>query len=337
VTEAFSDVEDVSDIVDKLYDHTEKIQTMMLGDSTNGDIAAVSKESEEMLVERCNNFLLGKSVGISTGFADFNKLLMGGWKNNKMIILAGRPASGKTSLALKFAKEAAQKGHPVVIFSLEMDRTELYDKLVVGESGVDSYQYATGEISQGERIAINEAKKKLDKLPIIIDDTPGITLPKIASKLRLYQKQGKCKMAIIDYIQLITPAVKDGNREQEVSRISRGIKTTAKALGIPIVALAQMHRGIEKEKGRMPQLADLRESGSLEQDADIVSFVYRPGKFNEPVQDMETQEILVNCMKIITQKHRGGRTGSVKIRFNESMTEFYDWDSQGLMDAMPAS
>lgn len=258
-----------------------------------------------------------KIIGIPTGLTDLDNLL-GGLQNTDMIMLAGRPGMGKTSLALQVALNAA-KNHAkqVAIFSLEMSDEQLIQRLVSAESGVDSQGLRRGHIKDGEWSAVLEATALIHGLPIYIDDTPAISALELRSKaVRLRAEQG-LDLLVVDYLQLMRGDRKSGNREQEISHISRSIKALARELKIPVLALSQLSRSCEGRSNKRPIMSDLRDSGSLEQDADVVLFIYRDDMYNPDTE-------FVNLAEIIISKHRSGPTGIFSVYFKKHLTRFYD-------------
>ena len=321
----FDETQDIDETIAKLNTEVERLQEEIIGKSDTIHISQAAKKSIEQLFIRIDNWKEGITPGIPTGFADLDKLT-NGWQPEKFIVLAARPGVGKTSIAIKLARKAASKGTPVAFFSLEMGETELTDRMIIAEAQVNADDYNSGAIQPPEWSRAETAMSNICRLPIYIDDNSKATVGNIVNKARLLKKQGKCGMVIIDYLQLITPNIRQGRtREQEVSEISRLLKIHAKELKVPFIVLCQMNRDIESEK-REPRLSDLRESGSIEQDADIVIFINRPGMNVEELRDKKTNELLENYIELLIKKHRGGKLGKVKVKHNDSMTEFYDWD-----------
>ncbi|MDR1562286.1 MAG: replicative DNA helicase [Dysgonamonadaceae bacterium] len=332
----FDEAEDVDETIAKLNTEVERMQESVIGKSDTSHISAAAEESINRMHVRIANRREGITPGIPTGFIELDRLT-NGWQPEKFIVLAARPGVGKTSIAIKFASKAAKCGTPVVIFSLEMGKTELTDKMIIAEAQINADAYNSGEIHPDEWNRAETATDAISRLPIYIDDNPKATVGNIANKARLLKKQGKCGMVIVDYLQLITPNIRQGrNREQEVSEMSRLLKIHAKELKVPFIVLCQMNREIENDKKNEPQLSHLRESGSLEQDADIVIFLTRPGMGVDELRYEETNEILdKNYINMFIKKHRGGKLGKVKIKHNDSMTDFYDWDYRGQARHIP--
>jgi replicative DNA helicase len=322
---SFDETEDLDDTVSKLNTDVESVMELMAGGKDVTHVSKSARQSINQMYQRIEDRKKGIQPGITTGFADLNRLL-NGWQNQKLIILAARPGGGKTSLAIQFARKAAARGHSVVFFSLEMGETELTDKMIIAMADVGADGYFSGAINTGDCDRAETAMSTLSSFPIYIEDTPVMTVQQIINKARLLKKQGKCDMVVIDYLQLIKPVFKAGrNRENEVSEITRMLKVHAKELNVPFIVLCQMNRDIESGKNelpaRPPRLSDLRESGSIEQDADIVIFVYRPNNENKSQGNK-----IDNILELYIRKHRGGKTGKVLITHNESMTAFFDYD-----------
>ena len=315
---AFADIDDPDDILTDTNQQIEQIMELVAGVSENDSTCEVVKKALDEMYRRKITFAKGQSVGITTGFADLNRLL-NGWQSEKLVILAARPAVGKTSVAVHFAKRAAQAGNNVVVFSLEMGAVELMDKIITSYAGVEPEKYAAGNLSQKEISEVENQINKILDLPITIDDKPNVTVEQIISKARLLKKRNKCDLVIVDYLQLVTPSSRNNrNREQEVTEMSRKLKVAAKSLKVPFIVLCQLNRDIEKRgKSAEPQLSDLRESGAIEQDADIVCFIHRPEMYNDEAEK--------NYLELIVRKHRGGKIGKVRVRHNGSMNEFFDY------------
>lgn len=261
----------------------------------------------------------GFVTGLSTGFVGLDKITTGLHEGN-LIILAARPAMGKTALALNIAKHVAVQEHkPTVIFSLEMGAEELIERIVASEGMVPGYHLKTGNLSTDEWKRIVQAQSNLYDTPIFVDDTAGIRISEIRSKARkLSQEMGGLGIIIIDYLQLITGS-KGENRQQVVSEISRELKILAKDLRVPVIALSQLSRSVEQRQDKRPMLSDLRESGSIEQDADIVAFLYRDAYYQK--EQVDSQEAN-NVTELILEKNRHGSLGTVKLFFHKEYTKF---------------
>lgn len=261
----------------------------------------------------------GFVTGLSTGFFGLDKITTGLHEGN-LIILAARPAMGKTALALNIAKHVAtMERKPAVIFSLEMGAEELIERMVASEGMIPGYHLKTGNLSTDEWKRLVHAQSNLYDVPIFVDDTAGIRISEIRSKARkLSQEMGGLGIIIIDYLQLITGSKRE-NRQQIVSEISRELKILAKDLRVPVIALSQLSRSVEQRQDKRPMLADLRESGSIEQDADIVAFLYRDAYYQKEHADSQEAN---NVTELILEKNRHGSLGTVKLYFHKEYTKF---------------
>jgi replicative DNA helicase len=265
----------------------------------------------------------GAVRGIPTGFRDLDNVIAG-WQRSDLVVLAARPAMGKSVLALNFAHKVATKSEmPVLIFSLEMSKEQLVDRMLAMESGVNAWNIRTGGLTNDDWERLSDAMGTLAEAPIYIDDTPGITVSDMRTKARREQHQRQLGLIIVDYLQLMSGGSRfsgDGNRVQEISEISRGLKAIARELNVPIIALSQLSRSVENRTPQIPQLADLRESGSIEQDADMVMFIYRDEYYNP-----ETSE-KPNVADLLIKKHRNGPTGNIELFFDANKQIFKSLD-----------
>ncbi|MCX6808442.1 MAG: replicative DNA helicase [Candidatus Berkelbacteria bacterium] len=265
----------------------------------------------------------GAIRGVSSGFRDLDKITAG-FNPSDLIILAARPAMGKTSFALNLAENAAIDNKvPVAVFSLEMSKDQLVDRLLASQAAVDSWKLRTGNLSDDDFPKIGYAMGVLSEAPIFIDDTPSANVMEIRAKARRLQMEHGLGLIIIDYLQLMSGHSRssDGNRVQEISEISRGLKGLARELNVPVIALSQLSRAVEHRDDKRPQLSDLRESGSIEQDADIVMFLYRDEYYNAETDRKGITEVLL-------RKHRNGPTANVELFFNPSQMRFNDLEKQ---------
>jgi replicative DNA helicase len=264
-----------------------------------------------------------KIRGVPTGFRDLDGVLAG-LQRSDLFILAARPSMGKTALSLNLAHNVATMAkQPVLIFSLEMGKEQLVDRLLSMESGVDAWALRTGNLSDTDFERIGHAMGTLSEAPIYIDDTPGITVGDLRTKARREAHQHPLGLIIIDYLQLMSGGSKfsgSDNRVQEVSEISRGLKSVARELNVPVIALSQLSRSVENRNPQIPQLADLRESGSIEQDADVVAFIYREEYYNPETERKAITDIFI-------KKHRNGPTGRVELFFDKEKQRFRSLDS----------
>lgn len=265
--------------------------------------------------------------GVMSGFAELDAKTSG-FQKSDLIIIAARPSVGKTSLALDIARNAAVKFNvPVGIFSLEMSAAQLINRMLAAESMVDSWKMRTGKLSRDEDFAqIGEAMSRLSKAPIYIEDTPGNNILKMRSVARRLKSEKGLGLIIVDYLQLMVPtqSVKSDNVVQQVTEISRSLKTLARELNVPVIALSQLSRAVEQRGGK-PRLSDLRDSGSIEQDADLVMFIHREDKYKDEASGPNVTEILI-------EKHRNGPTGSVPLYFNNKLTSFQSVEKKDFGD-----
>lgn len=268
----------------------------------------------------------GKLRGVPTGFIDLDKLLAG-FQKSDLIILAARPSVGKTSFAMDIARQVAVKNKEGVgIFSLEMSKEQLVDRMLCAQAGVNLWRMRTGNLSDKEEdndfARIGEAMGQLSEAPIYIDDSAGCSIMEIRTKARRLQMEKGLGLIVLDYLQLMEGRGKYGdNRVQEVSEISRGLKQIARELNVPILALSQLSRAVEQTKPAIPKLSHLRESGSIEQDADVVMFIYRKAADRNYSRD-DLSESDKHLAEIYVEKHRNGPTGNLKLYFDESTVSF---------------
>jgi replicative DNA helicase len=256
-------------------------------------------------------------TGVPSGFQDLDELTAG-FQPSDMIILAARPAMGKTSFVLNVAQNAAKKGRTVGIFSLERSKEQLFLRLLTSEAMIDAHKFRTGYLTEKDYGKLSHGLGALAELPIYIDDTPGIGLLEMRAKCRRLAAAHTLDMVIIDYIQLMQGRGRFESRQQELTAISRSVKILAKELSVPIIALSQLSRAPESRTDHRPQLSDLRESGALEQDADLVMFIYRAEVYDKE----ETKPEELGTAEIIIGKHRNGPIGSVRLTFLNQFTKF---------------
>lgn len=266
----------------------------------------------------------GALRGIPTGYKDMDNMLAG-FQRSDLVILAARPSMGKTALSLNLALNvAANSGFSVLMFSLEMSKEQLVDRLLASEAGVNSWNLRTGNLSDGDFEKIGHAMGVLSEAKFYIDDTPGITVSELRTKARREAHKHELGLIVVDYLQLMSGGARFGgsdNRVQEISEISRGLKGIARELNVPILALSQLSRSVESRSPQIPQLADLRESGSIEQDADLVMFIYREDYYNP---DSERP----NIMDILIRKHRNGPTGKIELYFDRERQKIKSLDTK---------
>ncbi|MBQ7689956.1 MAG: replicative DNA helicase [Muribaculaceae bacterium] len=268
--------------------------------------------------------------GLQTGYHELDKITSG-WQNSDLIIIAARPAMGKTALVLSMAKNmAVDFNTPIAIFSLEMSNLQLVNRLISNVCELEGEKIKSGQLSRAERENLMMRVKSLYTAPIYVDDTPSLSVFELNTKARRLVSEHGVEMIIIDYLQLMNATgMKFGSREQEVSTISRSLKQLAKELNIPIIALSQLNRSVETRgddrNGKRPQLSDLRESGAIEQDADIVCFIHRPEYYTRSSEDAEGNDIR-GLAEFIIAKHRSGSVGDIKLRFRSKFARFENWD-----------
>lgn len=266
----------------------------------------------------------GKIRGVPTGLRDIDNILAG-LQRSDLIILAARPSMGKTALALNLAHNIATKTEsPVLVFSLEMSKEQIVDRMLSMESGVDAWNIRTGNLSDSDFEKIGQAMGTLSEAPIYIDDSAGITVSDLRTKARREMHQRQLGAIFVDYLQLMSGGARFGgdfNRVQEISEISRGLKAIARELNVPVIALSQLSRSVESRSPQIPQLADLRESGSIEQDADVVAFIYREDYYNPDTDRKGITDLLI-------KKHRNGPTGNVELYFDKERQRFKSLDKR---------
>lgn len=256
----------------------------------------------------------GQTRGVPSGFKLLDNILSG-FQKSDLVIVAARPSIGKTSLALNFALNAATNGYAVGMFHLEMSKDQVVDRLISAQSGIDSWRLRTGNLREQDFSRLSEAMGKLAEMQIYIDDSPGSNIIEMRTKARRLQVDKKLDLLIVDYLQLMEARRSSDNRVQEISEISRGLKGLARELNIPVIAVSQLSREVEKRPNKIPQLSDLRESGAIEQDADVVMFIYREDYYNK---DTERQ----NIADIIIAKHRNGPIGQIELYFKSDTMTF---------------
>jgi replicative DNA helicase len=284
-------------------------------------IESILTESFDRIEELHRN--KGALRGIRTGYRDLDNMTAG-LQRSDLIILAARPAMGKTTLVTNLAYNVATiSKQPVLFFSLEMSKEQLIDRMLADASGVDSWNIRTGNLSDEDFSKISDAMGEMAEAPIYIDDTPGLSVLEMRTKARRAAHDQPLGLIIVDYLQLMqSNGNHNGNRVQEVSEISRGLKLIARELNVPLIALSQLSRSVESRTPPVPQLSDLRESGSIEQDADIVSFIYRPGYYEPDNPDV------ANITDLIIAKHRNGPVGKVQLFFHPERLRFMSLDKR---------
>ena len=329
-------------IIGDAYDETKDVLSLLdesesaLFDVTQGNIKRSYESAENLVLQAINRIeeiakKEGQVSGIPSGFAGLDKVTAG-WQPSDLIILAARPAMGKTAFVLSMARNiTVQHNVPVAVFSLEMSGVQLITRLIASESGISAEKLRKGTLEDHEWEQLNAKVKGLEKAPLYIDDTPALSIFDLRAKCRRLKSQYDIQLIIIDYLQLMTAggdSKSGGNREQEISTISRSLKSIAKELNVPVIALSQLSREVEKRGGsKRPQLSDLRESGAIEQDADLVSFIYRPEYYGFPTWDDDEQRSCMGEAEIMIAKHRNGSVENVRLKFQKELAKFSDLDA----------
>lgn len=323
-----------TDISELGYDEEFNVQELL--EKAETELFAVSDQSLKQDLVSIESILLesfdrleelhrnkGAIRGVKTGYRDLDNMTAG-LQRSDLIILAARPAMGKTTLVTNLAYNVATLNKQAVLFfSLEMSKEQLIDRMLADVSGVDAWNIRTGNLSDEDFSKLSEASGEMAEAPIYIDDTPGLSVLEMRTKARRAAHNAPLGLVVVDYLQLMqaSRARSDGNRVQEVSEISRGLKLLARELNVPVIALSQLSRSVESRSPQVPQLADLRESGSIEQDADIVMFIYREAYYNP---DTDRQ----NITDLIIAKHRNGPTGKVELYFHPERLRFMSLDKR---------
>ena len=326
IEESYDETSDVFDLLDKAESKIYDISQRNLKKNTQSAeelVLAAKKKIEEISKKE------GLS-GIASGFGEIDRLTSG-WQPSDLIIVAARPGMGKTAFTLSMARNiSVENNMPVAFFSLEMSAIQLITRLISSETGLNSEKLRTGKLEKFEWELLNVKVTNLENAPLYIDDTPSLSIFELRAKARRLSSQFGIKLIVVDYLQLMTlgSSQKSGNREQEISTISRNLKALAKELDIPIIALSQLSRAVELRGGtKRPILSDLRESGAIEQDADIVSFLYRPEYYKIDEWDDEERSPALGQAEFIVAKHRNGGLSSIKLKFINSLGKFENLSS----------
>ena len=321
IEDSYDETSDVFDLLDKAESKIYDISQRNLKKNTQSAedlVLAAKKKIEEISKKE------GLS-GIASGFGEIDRLTSG-WQPSDLIIVAARPGMGKTAFTLSMARNITVENNiPVAFFSLEMSAIQLITRLISSETGLNSEKLRTGKLEKFEWELLNVKVTNLENAPLYIDDTPSLSIFELRAKARRLSSQYGIKLIVVDYLQLMTlgSSRKSGNREQEISTISRNLKALAKELDIPIIALSQLSRAVELRGGtKRPILSDLRESGAIEQDADIVSFLYRPEYYKIDEWDDEERSPALGQAEFIVAKHRNGGLSSIKLKFINSLGKF---------------
>lgn len=320
VAEGYEEDEDIAQTIDQAE---QKILAVANRKHANG--VTKIKDVVKSAMARIEELYDSKEAytGLPTGFTDFDKMTSG-LQPSDLIIVAARPSMGKSSLVLNIAEHVALKGgKSVAFFSLEMSKEQLVQRLLCSQAQIDASRLRIGQLQENEWPNLVMAADKLSNAKIMLDDTPGMTALEMRSKARRWKNENGLDLIIVDYLQLMQGSSKrsSDNRQQEMSEISRSLKGLARELNVPVIALSQLSRSVEQRTSKRPMLSDLRESGALEQDADIVCFIYRDDYYN-PDTDQK------NVAELIVAKHRNGAVGTIPLYFRKDITRFYDLSSK---------
>jgi len=328
--EAYDETADVFDLLDKAESRLYEI--------TQGNIKRSSETAQSLVIQAKKRIeeIAGKEglSGIATGFDRLDKVTSG-WQPSDLIIIAARPGMGKTAFVLSMARNIAiDFGQPVALFSLEMSSVQLITRLISSETGLSSEKLRTGKLEKHEWEQLSIKVKNLEKAPLYIDDTPSLSIFDLRAKSRRLASQYGIKLIIVDYLQLMTAGGSNGkgggNREQEISTISRNLKALAKELSVPVIALSQLSRAVEtRGSSKRPLLSDLRESGAIEQDADIVSFIYRPEYYKIDEWDDDEHSPTEGQAEFIIAKHRNGSLENIRLKFIGNLGKFDNLEDFG--------
>jgi replicative DNA helicase len=341
-----------SEIIEESYDETTDVFDLLdkaeskLYEVTQGNIKRSSETAQSLVLQakkRIEEIANKEGLsGIATGFDKLDKITSG-WQPSDLIIIAARPGMGKTAFVLSMARNIAiDFGHPVAIFSLEMASVQLITRLISSETGLSSEKLRTGKLETHEWTQLNTKVKDLEKAPIFIDDSPSLSIFDLRAKSRRLASQHGIKLIIVDYLQLMTAGGSNGkgggNREQEISTISRNLKALAKELEVPVIALSQLSRAVETRSttSKRPLLSDLRESGAIEQDADIVSFIYRPEYYKLDEWDDDEASPTAGQAEFIIAKHRNGSLENIRLKFIGNLGKFDNLEDYSGNDDLPS-
>ncbi len=333
INDSFEESTDVFDLLDSAEDKLFKINEENLRRKTNG-MAQLLRSAREMVETASKNE--NSLSGVPSGFKSLDAVTAG-WQRSDLIILAARPGMGKTAFVLSMARNMAMVNEvPVALFSLEMSAIQLVMRLIASEARISSERLRTGKLSAQEWKSLNDNMDNLSKAKLYLDDTPALSVFELRAKARRLKQQYDIQCVIIDYLQLMTSKVdKNANREVEISTISRSLKALAKELSIPVICLSQLSREVEKRPGsKRPQLSDLRESGAIEQDADIVMFIYRPEYYFKEDDKNTDIEAIRNKAELIIEKHRNGPLTTINLKFLGAYARFYEETDEDFSQAI---
>lgn len=314
-----------ADLIDSL--HTQ-LDSLSIGAGIKNASKHISEVVTQCITELENRQRMaesGQTVGVPTGLSSLDEATAG-WQGGQLVVLAGRPAMGKSAVMLHFANAAANAGRTVCIYSLEMPDTQLVGRILVGDAGVNNTAYRLGRLNSEEWQKIEVAGSELAKRKIHLNGTAQITMREISQEAKMMHRKGKCDVLMIDYLQLVGANTRNQTREREIAEMSRQAKVLAKSLNIPVILLSQLSRKVEERADRTPQLSDLRESGAIEQDADVVIFIDRPEVYGKEIISTNFGEIsTARCGRLIVAKNREGMIGDCWFRHNGQMTRIWDY------------
>ena len=334
-TDAFDETQDVDQLMQTAEENLFAISQKKLRKDYQPVNTIVQVAYEQLKKAAANT---SGTTGLATGFTELDKYTSG-WQNSDLIIIAARPAMGKTAFVLSMAKNiAVNYKEPVALFSLEMSSVQLVNRLISNVCHLESDKIKRGNLVREEWAMLDYHLSELTNAPLFIDDTPSLSIFELRTKARRLKREHDIKLLIIDYLQLMNGGTSYGSRQEEVSTISRSLKGLAKELDIPIIALSQLNRGVENREGiegKRPQLSDLRESGAIEQDADIVCFIHRPEYYR--IYEDEKGNDLRGLAEIIIAKHRNGAVGDVRLKFEGSFTRFSNLDENSVRGGDPGT
>lgn len=322
-TKAYDETNDIEDLLQDTEKELFEISQNQLKREVT-QIDSILNQAIEQIQNAANNES-GLS-GLETGYRDLDRMTSG-WQNSDLIIIAARPAMGKTAFVLSMAKNmAVDYNIPIAIFTLEMSNVQLIKRLISNVASLEGEKIKSGRLAPDEEARLHSRIRSVYGAPLYLDETPGLSISELRTKARRLVREKEVKMIMIDYLQLMNASgQKHGSREQEVSTISRSLKALAKELNIPIIALSQLNRSTESREDKRPVLSDLRESGAIEQDADIVCFIHRPEYYTRATQDSEGNNIK-GLAYLIVAKHRSGGVGDVKLHFISKFAKFENWE-----------
>lgn len=309
--------------LNEIFDNAEKSIFDIVQRKNSGEFVPIREVVANVIV-RLQKIMMSddKITGIRTGFIDLDEQL-NGLQDSDLILIAARPAMGKTAFALNIAHHVAvQNGICAAVFSLEMSKEQLVNRLIAMDSGVDSQKLSNARFEDNETEYVMESAVKIGNSALILDDTPSISISELRTKCRKYKIENDLRLVIIDYLQLMSGNSRSESRQQEISEISRSLKTLARDLNIPVVALSQLSRAAEKREDKRPMLSDLRESGAIEQDADIVMFLYRDEYYNPGTTEKP------GITEVLVQKQRNGPTGVVELGWLNKFTRFVNLEKK---------